>query len=146
MTARRRTFKVVVWIGILLNWTFVGMALADPRHLIAALDLGATDSTVWLFNYSVLLALLSCFYIPAAADPFRYRVNAWLLIAARFVPAATFFIGVVNRVSGERVRDTRNGRLNHRQRATGAPRTADERRPVAPGARNRLGLSCWAGL
>jgi len=94
MTARRRTFKVVVWIGILLNWTFVGMALADPRHLIAALDLGATDSTVWLFNYSVLLALLSCFYIPAAADPFRYRVNAWLLIAARFVPAATFFIGV----------------------------------------------------
>ena len=84
---------MVVWIGVLLNWAFVGTALVGPRHLITALDLGTTDSTVWLFNYSVLLALLSCFYIPAAADPFRYRVNAWLLIAARLIPAATFFIG-----------------------------------------------------
>src|SRR6476620_2864516 len=94
MTLRRRTFQVVVWTGIVLNWAFAAMALADPRHLTATLDLGVSKSTVWLFNYSVLLALLSCFYIPAAADPFRYRVNAWLLIAARFVPAATFFIGV----------------------------------------------------
>ena len=94
MTRRRKAFQVVVWFGILLNWAFAAMAFADPRHLIATLDLGAIDSTVWLFNYSVLLALLSAFYIPAAADPFRYRVNAWLLIAARLVPAATFFIGV----------------------------------------------------
>jgi len=44
----------------------------------------------------VLLAVVSCFYIPAAADPFRYRANAWLLIAARLIPAATFFVGVSN--------------------------------------------------
>jgi len=96
MTLRRRTFQVVVWTGIVLNWAFAAMALADPRHLTATLDLGVSESTVWLFNYSVLLALLSCFYIPAAADPFRYRVNAWLLIAARLIPAATFFVGVSN--------------------------------------------------
>jgi len=94
MTQRRKAFQVIVWIGILLNWAFAAMALADPHHLIATLDLGAIDSTVWLFNYSVLLALLSCFYIPAAADPFRYSVSAWLLIAARLTPATTFFIGV----------------------------------------------------
>lgn len=94
MTLRRRTFQVVVWIGILLNWAFAVMAFVDPHHLIATLDLGAIDSTVWLFNYSVLLALLSCFYIPAAADPFRYSVSAWLLIAARLIPAITFFAGV----------------------------------------------------
>ena len=94
MTLRRKAFQVIVWIGILLNWAFAVMAFADPRQLIATLDLGAIDSTVWLFNYSVLLALLSCFYIPAAANPFRYSVSAWLLIAARLIPATTFFIGV----------------------------------------------------
>ena len=94
MTLWRRAFQLVVWIGILLNWTFAVMTFVDPGRLIAALDLGEIESTVWLFNYSVLLALLSCFYIPTAADPFRYQVNAWLLIAARLIPAATFFIGV----------------------------------------------------
>jgi len=94
MTLRRKAFQLIVWIGILLNWAFAAMAFADPQHLIATLDLGAIDSTVWLFNYSVLLTLLSCFYIPAAANPFRYSVSAWLLIAARLVPATTFFIGV----------------------------------------------------
>ena len=38
-------------------------------------------------------AVLSCFYIPAAKDPVRYRTNAWLLIVARLIPASTFFIG-----------------------------------------------------
>ena len=94
MTLRRKAFQLIVWIGILLNWAFAAMAFADPQQLIATLDLGAIDSTVWLFNYSVLLTLLSCFYIPAAANPVRYSVSAWLLIAARLVPATTFFIGV----------------------------------------------------
>lgn len=94
MTLWRRAFHLVVWIGIVLNWAFAVMTFVDPTRLIAALGLGELESTVWLFNYSVLLALLSCFYIPAAADPFRYQVNAWLLIAARLIPAATFFIGV----------------------------------------------------
>jgi hypothetical protein len=87
-------FTLAVWVGILLNWTFVVYALSNPRHLIRAMDLGDDTSTVWLFNYSVLLALLSCFYIPAARNPVRYRVNAWLLIVARFIPASTFFVGV----------------------------------------------------
>ena len=50
MTLRRRAFQVIVWIGILLNWAFAVMTLADPRQLIATLDLGSIDSTVWLFN------------------------------------------------------------------------------------------------
>lgn len=90
----RRGFQIAVWVGILLNWAFVVYALVDGRRLIVSMDLGDTTSTVWLFNYSVLLALLSCFYIPAAADPLRYRANAWLLIAARLIPASTFFVGV----------------------------------------------------
>ena len=90
----RKWFKNVVWFGILANWSFVVWAMINPTHLLASLDLGLVNSTVWLFNYSVLLAILSCFYIPAAADPLRYRTNAWLLIVARLVPATTFFVGV----------------------------------------------------
>jgi hypothetical protein len=94
MKKLHRSFQAVVWVGIIANWSFVAWALANPRQLLSRLELGPVESTIWLFNYSVLLAILSCFYIPAAMDPFRYRVNAWLLITARIIPASTFFIGV----------------------------------------------------
>lgn len=87
-------FRSVVWIGILLNWSFAAWAFVNPAHLVETLALGALSETVWLFNYSVLLAILSCFYIPAAKDPIRYRTNAWLMIVGRLVPATTFFAGV----------------------------------------------------
>ena len=87
-------FKRVVWFGILANFTYAVCAFLIPDRLITFLQLGSPDSTVWLFNYSVLLVLLSCFYIPAANDPFHYLANSWLLVAARIIPATTFFIGV----------------------------------------------------
>lgn len=91
-----RWFRIVVWFGILVNWSFAAVAmLIDPNGLLSILSLGAVESTVWLYNYSVLLIILSCFYIPAAIDPFRYRVNAWLLIVGRLVPASTYFLGVM---------------------------------------------------
>lgn len=88
-------FKRVVWLGILVNFTYAICAFVIPNRLITFLNLGSPDSTIWLFNYSVLLVLLSCFYIPAADDPERYIVNSWLLVAARLIPATTFFIGVL---------------------------------------------------
>lgn len=88
-----KVFRAVVWVGILLNWSFAVWAFVQPAKLIESLGLGPLAETVWLFNYSVLLAILSAFYIPAAKDPFRYRTNAWLMIVARIVPATTFFVG-----------------------------------------------------
>jgi hypothetical protein len=90
----RTVFRSVVWLGILLNWSFAAWAFVSPAHLVETLALGAPGESVWLFNYSVLLAILSCFYIPAAKDPARYRTNAWLMIVGRLVPATTFFGGV----------------------------------------------------
>lgn len=90
----RTLFRWVVWLGILLNWSFAAWAFVKPANLVETLALGALSETVWLFNYSVLLAILSCFYIPAAKDPLRYRTNAWLMIVGRLVPATTFFVGV----------------------------------------------------
>jgi hypothetical protein len=87
-------FRVVVGVGILLNWSFAVWAFVNPTNLLETLALGAQTETLWLFNYSVLLAILSCFYIPAAKDPRRYRTNAWLMIVGRLVPATTFFVGV----------------------------------------------------
>jgi len=90
----RKMFSTVVWFGILVNWTFATWAFINPIQLLEKLELGSVSSTIWLFNYSVLLAILSCFYVPAAKDPVRYRTNAWLLIVARLIPASTFFAGV----------------------------------------------------
>jgi hypothetical protein len=90
-----RLFAIVVWLGVLANWTFAVWAIFfNTASLLAMFGLGAVPSTMWVYNYSVLLAILSCFYIPAALDPMRYRANAWLLIVGRLVPASTFFIGV----------------------------------------------------
>ena len=64
MNPYRKWFAFVVWFGVLGNWAFAFWVLfLDPGKLLATLDLAAVESTVWLFNYSVLLVILSCFYI-----------------------------------------------------------------------------------
>jgi hypothetical protein len=92
----RKLFKIVVWAGVIANWTFAVWVVFFGAHtLLNKLGLGDVPSTIWIYNYSILLMILSLFYIPAAHDPFRYRANAWLLIVGRLVPASTFFIGVL---------------------------------------------------
>jgi len=95
MCTNLRLFTIVVWLGVITNWSFADWAIFfNTASLLAFFGLGAVESTVWIYNYSILLAILSCFYIPAAHNPFRYRANAWLLIVGRLLPASTFFIGV----------------------------------------------------
>jgi hypothetical protein len=90
-----RLFTIVVWLGVLANWSFAVWAIFfNTASLLDLFGLGTVASNVWIYNYSILLAILSCFYIPAAHDPFRYYANSWLLIVGRLVPASTFFIGV----------------------------------------------------
>ena len=90
-----RLFAIVVWLGVLANWTFAVWAIFfNTTSLLTMFGLGPINNTIWVYNYSVLLAILSCFYIPAASDPIRYKANAWLLIVGRLLPASTFFIGV----------------------------------------------------
>ena len=52
-------FKWVVWFGVLLNWSFAAWVFVNPAHLVKTLALGALNDPVWLFNYSVLHAILS---------------------------------------------------------------------------------------
>jgi hypothetical protein len=96
MSDSRRLFKYVVWFGVAVNWAFgIWAIFVDPNGLLETLRLGGQASILWLYNYSVLLMILSLFYLPAAANPFRYRANAWLLIVGRLVPASTFLFGVL---------------------------------------------------
>ena len=95
MSINFRLFTIVVWLGVLANWAFAVWAIFfDTGKLLDFFGLGGVTSTIWVYNYSVLLIILSCFYIPAAHDPLRYQANAWLLVVGRLVPASTFFIGV----------------------------------------------------
>jgi hypothetical protein len=96
MSIDRKLFCIVVWLGVIANWAFAVWAVwFNPHSLLAFFKLGDLNPTIWLYNYSFLLMILSLFYIPAAHDPFRYRANAWLLIVGRLVPASTFFMGVL---------------------------------------------------
>jgi hypothetical protein len=96
MPIERKLFCIIVWLGVIANFSFAIWAVfIDPHSLVAFFKLGPLQSTIWLYNYSFLLMILSLFYIPAAHDPDRYRANAWLLIVGRLVPASTFFIGVL---------------------------------------------------
>ena len=89
MWTNLRLFTIVVWLGVLANWSFAVWAIFfNTASLLKLFGLGAVESTVWVYNYSILLAILSCFYIPAAHDPYRYRANAWLLVIGRLVPAS----------------------------------------------------------
>ncbi|MER9191212.1 MULTISPECIES: hypothetical protein [Mesorhizobium] len=96
MLDTRVLFRIVVWLGVIANWSFgLWAVFGDGNSLLAMLRLGHQDSLLWLYNYSILLMILSLFYIPAARDPFRYRVNAWLLVVGRLVPSTSFLVGVV---------------------------------------------------
>jgi hypothetical protein len=86
-------FSKVVWIGIIGNWIFAFACIFFPTHLVAIFDLGVS-SQVWMLNYAILLIILSCFYIPAANDPVRYKANCYLLILGRLIPASVYFIGI----------------------------------------------------
>ena len=95
MSINFRLFTIVVWLGVIANWAFAVWAIFfDTGKLLDLFGLGGVSSTIWVYNYSILLVILSCFYIPAAHDPLRYQANAWLLVVGRLVPASTFFIGV----------------------------------------------------
>jgi hypothetical protein len=95
MLDTRVLFRIVVWLGVIANWLFgLWAVFGDGNSLLAMLRLGRQDSLLWLYNYAILLMILSLFYLPAARDPFRYRANAWLLVVGRLVPATTFLIGV----------------------------------------------------
>lgn len=85
-------FRRVLWIGIFANLALSIPTMLAPQAMMAWSRLPPASPLVWPSFAGLLLILLSIFYIPAAVDPNRYRVVAWLAVMARLA-GVIFFIG-----------------------------------------------------
>jgi hypothetical protein len=85
-------FRWVVLLGVLVNLSFALPGIFIPNIVIGLIGAPPAVYPIWLAFASLLLLLLSLFYIPAALDPFRYRPVAWLTVAARWAGVWFFLI------------------------------------------------------
>jgi hypothetical protein len=85
----RRWFGRVVWIGIVANLALAIPTVFAPERMMTLSGVPLATPTTWTQFSAFLLIILSTFYIPAAIDPDRYRVIAWLTVISRL--AGTIF-------------------------------------------------------
>jgi hypothetical protein len=86
---------ILIWFGIFLNSLFIIPLFFFPRWM---LDLFAIplDNLIWARESAGLLMIISVFYVPAAVDFARYRVNAYIAVfPSRTFGATFFFLAVV---------------------------------------------------
>jgi hypothetical protein len=83
-------FERVLSIGILANVALAIPTLVWPDLVLAWMGLPLA-STLWVRFASLLLLLLSSFYVPAALDCQRARTNAWLATTSRLAGVIFFF-------------------------------------------------------
>lgn len=87
-------FRRATWLGIWINWAFALPALFFPEALASILGMGGLNSTIWLRNAGLLVALLTLFYIPAARDPLGLATIARRSVLARFL-AGGFWLWLI---------------------------------------------------
>lgn len=87
-----RWFTRVVWVGIVANLALAVPTLLAPERMLSLTGLTIPVPTLWVRFSALLLILLSAFYVPAAMDPNRYRLVAWMAVAARLA-GVVFFVG-----------------------------------------------------
>ena len=92
MTAEtaRRWFRRVVWLGIVANLALGIPTLLAPARMLALTGLPVADPLMWTRFAALLLILLSVFYMPAAIDPVRYRMTAFMTVASRLAGVLFF--------------------------------------------------------
>ncbi|MFT3926567.1 MAG: hypothetical protein QM778_28740 [Myxococcales bacterium] len=87
-----RWFGRTVLLGVAANLCLAIPALFYPNAVLSALGLTPDlEHPIWPSFASLLLLLLSAFYVPAAFDPQRYRASAYLSCIARWA-GVTFFV------------------------------------------------------
>lgn len=86
---------ILVWLGIFLNSLFIVPLMFDPEWLLSLFAI-PLEETIWARESAGLLLIISVFYVPAAVDFSRYRVNAYLAVfPSRSFGASFFFFAVV---------------------------------------------------
>jgi hypothetical protein len=84
-------FQRVMWAGILANVALATPTLLFPVQMLTAAGLPAPEPVMWVRFASLLLILLSLFYVPAAIDLHRARASAWLGVVSRLAGVVFFF-------------------------------------------------------
>jgi len=85
-------FRRIMWIGIAANLALAVPVLVRPAAVLGAYGLPVPSEIVWPRFAALLLVLLSVFYMPAAIDPDRHRVNAVVAVASRLAGVLFFFL------------------------------------------------------
>ncbi len=83
-------FQRVMWAGIIANLALAIPTLLWPAQMQTLARLPAATPLVWVRFSSLLLILLTSFYVPAAIDARRYRTNAWLGTGGRLAGVLFF--------------------------------------------------------
>jgi hypothetical protein len=77
-------FGWVLRITVILELAFAIPGLLAPAQVAEWLQTSLVPyNYVWLGNAALLLIQIAIFSLPAASDPVRYRVYAWLAVASR---------------------------------------------------------------
>jgi hypothetical protein len=82
-----------VFLGIVANCVLSVPGIFYPNVVLSAFGMTNVwgQPVVWTAAASMLLTLLSIFYIPAALNPYRYTATAWTALLSR-ASGATFFL------------------------------------------------------
>lgn len=84
-----------LWLGIFLNALFIIPLLFVPRWMLDLFGIPLQE-LIWARASAGLLMIISTFYVPAAIDFGRYRVNAYIAVfPSRTFGASFFFFAVV---------------------------------------------------
>ena len=86
-------FGRLVWLGIVANFALALPGLFLPEQLLAFFGFPPASPPLWPSLTSLLLILLSLFYMPGAINPFHYRANAYLAVVSRLAGVVFFFAG-----------------------------------------------------
>lgn len=86
---------ILVWFGIFLNGLFILPLFFFPQWMLDLFGI-PLENLIWARESAGLLMIISVFYIPAAVDFGRYRVNAYIAVfPSRTFGATFFFLAVV---------------------------------------------------
>ena len=92
MTRSALWFRRAVFLGILQDWIFGLPGIFAPNAVLSFARVEPAAQPIWPAFASLILVLLSIFYIPGALDPFRYRPLALLAVVARIAGVVFFFV------------------------------------------------------
>ena len=83
-------FSRLLLLGILIDWVVGIPAIFAPAWTLQLLREPTAPSVTWVAFTSLLLVLLSFFYIPVAGEPYRFPIIARMAVGSRLIQAIFF--------------------------------------------------------